>query len=111
MPSNLEQEISRLLTKHKCDFCSKKVVKLAGFKHQKGFPFFLQKPICKTCWEKNDNLNNSNFSSLEQLKKTNQKLQSWIKTYKESKIQPKNPPKERTTDIFDENLLLLKKQS
>ena len=76
MSTNLEQEISRLLTKHKCDFCSKKVVKLAGFKHQKDFPFFLQKPICKICWEKNNNLNNSNFSSLEQLKKTNQKLQN-----------------------------------
>jgi len=76
MSTNLEQEISRLLTKYKCDFCSKKVVKLAGFKHQKDFPFFLQKPICKTCWEKNDSLDNHKFSSLEQLKKTNQKLQN-----------------------------------
>ena len=107
MSQNLENQIQELLIKQNCPFCYKKVLKtnLAGFKHQKDFIFFLQKPICQGCWNKNSNLiNTQNFSSLEQLKNTNQKLQNWIKGNKEkaNQIQPKNSSQKEERTIYED---------
>lgn len=104
MSTNLDQQISQL-THQKCYFCHKIPPELAGFEHKKDFPFLLKNPICKNCWKKESELikyNQQKFSSLQQIKNTNQKLQNFIKNHKEKqKNQPKNPP-EKEEKIFEE---------